>query len=77
MIEKFLEGEEISEAELIEALKISIAERSFVPVLCGSAAANVGIVELVSAIKDYLPNPKELASIIDSQDFTQLLLSKH
>lgn len=53
---KYLEGEEISEAELRGAITRAVAERQLFPVLAGSASKNIGIQPLLDAITSYLPS---------------------
>jgi elongation factor G len=58
LLEKFVAGEEPTEEELRAALRKATISRSIVPVLCGSAARNIGVRALLDAIIDYLPAPK-------------------
>jgi elongation factor G len=58
LLEKFVAGEEPSEAEIRAALRKATLVRSINPVLCGSAARNIGIQRLLDAVVDYLPAPK-------------------
>jgi len=58
LLEKFLEEESISFAELEEALSRSVHECKLFPVLSGAAKNEVGTTELLDAIIDYLPAPK-------------------
>lgn len=60
LIEKFLEGEALSDEEIINGLKIGIYEGNFIPVLCGSATKNIGTNQLLDFIVDFLPNPAEV-----------------
>jgi len=57
LLERYLEGEEISDAEFQAALKKGIAARTFAPVLCGSATGNIGIDRLCSFIIACMPSP--------------------
>ncbi len=57
LVEKYLEGEELSDQELAGALKKGILEGIFVPVICGSAVNNMGIGPLMDLINDVLPSP--------------------
>jgi elongation factor G len=57
LVEKYLEGEELTDQELAEALKKGIAEGVFVPVVCGSALKNMGVGPLMDLINDVLPSP--------------------
>ena len=60
LIEKFLEGEEITPAELIQALRVATIAGDIVPVLCGSALKNKGVQRLLDAVVNYLPSPKDV-----------------
>ncbi len=57
LINKFLEGEEISDDELIGAARRAVVSGEVVPVLAGSAVASLGISELLDAIVRFLPPP--------------------
>jgi elongation factor G len=59
LMEKYFEEETLSEDEILRGLKMRIAQGSLVPVLCGSAAMNVGVLPLMRAIVDLLPSPLE------------------
>ena len=56
LINKFLEGEEIGDEELVAAAKKAVASGEVVPVLAGSAVANVGTPELLNAIGPLPPS---------------------
>jgi elongation factor G len=63
LIEKYLSGEELSEAEVREALRKGTIAGTIVPVLCGSAFKNKGVQLLLDGVVDYLPSPKEVPPI--------------
>ncbi len=63
LIQKFLEGEEITEAELKKTLRQATIAGKLVPVLCGSALKNKGIQPLLDAVVLYLPSPLDLPSV--------------
>jgi elongation factor G len=56
----FLEGKEIPEPLIREALRKGTLERKFVPVFCGASLRNVGIQPLLDGIVDLLPAPDEV-----------------
>ena len=56
IMEKFLEGEELSNEEILSVIKKGISTNQLVPVLCGSASKNIGVQTLLDAIVDYLPS---------------------
>lgn len=57
LMEKYLEGTEISEREIKDALRAGVIGNKITPVLCGSAFKNKGIQLLLDAVLDYLPSP--------------------
>jgi elongation factor G len=60
---KYLDGEELSQEEILSCLKGGMIERKVFPVLCGSATKNIGIELLLDFIKDYFPSPVDLPEI--------------
>ncbi len=62
-MEKYLEGEEISEAELKKAIRTATVNVEFYPVLCGSAFKNKGVQLMLDAVVDYLPSPLDVPAI--------------
>ncbi len=63
LMEKYLEGQEISGEELVKALRKATIDKIVVPVLCGSAFKNKGVQPLLDAVIDYLPSPIDLPPI--------------
>jgi elongation factor G len=63
LLEKYLEGEEISQAELMSAIRKATIDVKIVPVFCGSAFKNKGVQRLLDAIVAYLPSPQDLKPI--------------
>ena len=61
LMEKYFEEETLSDDEIRQGLKARIAQRDLVPVLCGSAAMNIGMQPLMQAIIQFLPSPVEAA----------------
>jgi elongation factor G len=64
LLEKYLEGQPIDEAELRAALRRGCLSLAFVPVLCGSAFKNKGIQPLLDAVIDYLPSPLDKPAMV-------------
>ncbi|PKM82085.1 MAG: elongation factor G [Firmicutes bacterium HGW-Firmicutes-14] len=56
---KYLEGEELTEQEIMEGFKAGIASGKVIPVLCGSATKNMGIKQLMDFLADYFPAPED------------------
>ncbi|AMY11631.1 Elongation factor G [Luteitalea pratensis] len=70
LLEKYLSGEEITEAEIKAALRLRVnksvhgrVEAPFVPVICGSAFKNKGVQPLLDAVVDFLPSPIDIPAI--------------
>ncbi len=63
LMEKFLEGEEISTEEIKKALRAATINVDIIPVLCGTAYKNKGVQKLLDAVLDYLPAPTDVAHI--------------
>ena len=64
LIEKYLEGETLTDEEIKATLKKGIIDRAFVPVLCGSATKNIGIDLLMDFFFGCMPSPLERAPFI-------------
>ena len=64
LMEKFLEGEDISEGEIKAALRQAVINSVAVPVLCGSAFKNKGVQRLLDAIVSFLPSPFDVPEIV-------------
>ncbi|MBM3729277.1 MAG: elongation factor G [Actinobacteria bacterium] len=56
-MEKYLGGEEVTEAEVKAAIRIGTLAFDFVPILCGSAFKNKGVQPMLDAVVDFLPSP--------------------
>ncbi|MGD1908879.1 MAG: elongation factor G [Leptolyngbyaceae cyanobacterium] len=63
LMEKYLEGEAFTEAELVKAIRKGVLEGTMVPMLCGSAFKNKGVQLLLDAVVDYLPAPIDVPPI--------------
>ncbi|MBR6354126.1 MAG: elongation factor G, partial [Oscillospiraceae bacterium] len=59
LMEKYFEELELSEADIIEGLKVGVKERAVVPVFATDAMTNVGTVAMLQGIADYCPAPEE------------------
>jgi elongation factor G len=60
LMEKYLEGIEITEDEVIAALRASTLAGKLVPVFCGAALKNKGVQPLLDAIVTFLPSPRDV-----------------
>ncbi|WP_028992520.1 elongation factor G [Thermoanaerobacter thermocopriae] len=63
ILEKYLEGEEITEEEIHTALRKGTINGDLVPVVCGSSYKNKGIQPMLDAIVRYLPSPLDLPPV--------------
>jgi elongation factor G len=63
LLEKYLEGKEISETELRSAVRQATLAIKIVPVLCGAAFKNRGVQPLLDAVVDYLPAPTDVPPV--------------
>lgn len=63
LMEKYLNGEEISIEQLQSCIRKGTIKAAFVPVLNGTAFKNKGVQTLLDAVVDYLPSPQDIGSI--------------
>ncbi|MDE2982300.1 MAG: elongation factor G [Gemmatimonadota bacterium] len=64
LLEKYLLGEELTEAEVRQAIRAATASGTLFPVFCGSAFKNKGIQRLLDGVIDYLPSPLDVKAIV-------------
>lgn len=63
LMEKYLEGEEISTEELRAAIRVGTLSSRMVPVVCGSSYRNKGVQPLLDAVVNYLPSPLDVGAV--------------
>ena len=63
LMERYLEGEEISPEEIRTTLRRATIAGQLIPVLCGTALKNKGVRPLLDAVVDYLPSPLDIPPI--------------
>jgi elongation factor G len=73
---KFLEGEEITEAEIKHGIRLATLQYKWVPILCGSALKNKGIQPMLDAVVDYLPSPLDVPPVIGLKPNTDVEILK-
>ena len=71
LMEKFFDGTEISEDELVAALRAATLTGKLVPVFCGAALKNKGVQPLLDAIVTYLPSPKDVPPMVGTLPGTE------
>jgi len=67
LMEKYLEEKEITELEIISAIRTGVIKHQFIPVLCGSSLRNKGVQLLLDAINDYLPSPLDVPPAVGTE----------
>ncbi|MEN4920637.1 elongation factor G [Achromobacter spanius] len=63
LLEKYLSGEPLTEAEIKEGLRARTIANEIVPMLCGSAFKNKGVQAMLDAVIDYMPSPVDVPAI--------------
>ncbi|MGO9378748.1 MAG: elongation factor G [Dissulfurispiraceae bacterium] len=63
LLEKYLEGGELTAEEVMKGVKEASLTRRFIPVACGSATMNIGVTQLMDLILLCLPTPEEMSRI--------------
>ena len=63
LMEKYLEGEEITQAEIKKVIRKATIANEMVPVLCGTSYRNKGVQLLLDAIVDFMPSPVDVPAI--------------
>jgi len=71
LMDKYLEGEALSEDEIKAALRTRTLNNEIVPMMCGSAFKNKGVQAMLDAVLDYMPSPVDVPAIrgiLDDKD---------
>lgn len=76
LLEKYLEGEEISAEEIVRAVRKATIDVSITPVLLGSAFKNKGVQRLLDAVVSYLPSPVDLPDVQGHHPKTEESISR-
>lgn len=63
LLNKFLDGQEITEPEIKNVLREATLKVKIIPVLCGSSFKNKGVQTLLDSVIDYLPCPKDIGEV--------------
>ena len=59
LADKYLEGEELSDAEIVAGARTAILSGDLVPILASSATQNIGVDEYLEMVQEFLPSPEE------------------
>lgn len=71
LMEKYFEGEELTDDEIRTAIRKGVLEGGIVPVLCGSAVNNAGVKELMDDVINYLPSPADRPAAVGTKPNTE------
>ena len=63
LMEKYLEGGELTEEEIKAGLRKGTIANNIIPVCCGSSYKNKGVQEVIDAVVDYLPSPLDIDAV--------------
>lgn len=63
LMEKFLEGQALSEEEIVKGIRLGTHQRLIFPVICGTAFKNKGVQTMLDAVAAYLPSPIDVPAI--------------
>lgn len=63
LLEKYLEGKEISEVEIKKVLREATIQAKIIPVLCGSSFKNKGVQQLLDSVVELLPSPLDSGTL--------------
>ncbi|TKB81748.1 MAG: GTP-binding protein, partial [Nitrospira sp.] len=70
-MEKYLNGESLTEEEVMRAVRAGAIAMKVTPVLCGSAFKNKGVQLLLDAVVDFLPSPLDVPAVTGSEPSSQ------
>jgi len=70
ILEKYLDGQELTVAEIKSAIRICAISNRVVPVVCGTSYKNKGVQKLLDAVVDYMPSPLDIPDIVGTNPKT-------
>jgi elongation factor G len=73
---KYLEGEELTQAEIMHGIRLATLQYKWVPILTGSALKNKGVQPMLDAVVDYLPSPLDVPPVIGLRPGTDVEVLK-
>ena len=77
LMEKYLGGEELTIAEIKNAIRQCTLDIKICPVICGSSFKNKGVQNLLDAVLDYMPAPTDIPAIQGIDANTELPIERH
>jgi len=63
LMEKYFDGEELTEEEIVAGIRKATINIDFIPVMCGTAFKNKGVQPLLDAVISYMPSPLDVPAI--------------
>lgn len=75
--EKYLNGEEVSLAEIVKGLRAGVLAQKITPVFCGAAFKNKGVQQLLDAVIEYLPSPLDVPPVKGIEPDTEAELIRY
>ncbi len=77
LVEKYLSGAELTDAEIRQAIRKATLAMEFVPILCGASFKNKGVQALLDAVIDFLPSPLDVPPMVGhAQDDDEKFLTR-
>ncbi len=67
LMARYLDEEELSDNDLVQGLHAATARGEVIPVGCGSATTNMGVVQVLDALVEYVPSPDETTESLNGQ----------
>ncbi len=71
LMNKYLEGGELSEEEIVEGIRLATVTNSIIPVFCGTAFKNKGVQALLDAVVQFLPSPVDIPPVTGTDESEQ------
>ncbi len=63
LMDKYIEGGELSEKEIVEGVRVRALRNELIPVFCGSAFKNKGVQAMLDGVVDFMPSPLDVKAI--------------
>ena len=76
LMNKYLEGHDLSIADIKKGLRIRVIKNEIVPMLCGSAFKNKGVQAMLDAVIDYMPSPVDIPPVTGENEKGELMSRK-
>ena len=77
LLEKYLDGQELTEEEIHKAIRKGVIANEFVPVVCGSSYKNKGVQQMLDAVVRYLPSPLDMPPVDGTVPGTEETIERH